>query len=177
MGYILIRGKKREIKNMEPTSILIPEYNIIIKDTVFGEGVVIWSNVNIYGAEIGSKSKIGAFVEIRKGVKIGNKVKIEPLAFLPEGVIVEDCVFVGPNVVFTNDIKPASCDEKGRIIEEYKIVPTLVREGAAIGASSVIVCGVTIGRHAMIGAGSVIVEDVPDNAVVYGEKAKIRSYR
>ena len=174
MGYVLIRGEKKEIPDNTPVDILIPEYNIIVKDTVFGDGVVIWSNVNIYGAEIGAETKIGAFVEIRKGVKIGEKVKIEPLVFIPEGVTIEDCVFLGPNVVFTNDLFPRSCKEDGSLIEDYEIVPTLVKRGAAIGASSVIKCGITIGENALIGLGSVVVDDIPPGTLVYGEKARVR---
>ena len=176
MGYILIRGEEREIPKSKPVDILIPEYNIIIKDTIFGDGVVIWSNVNIYGAEIGAETKIGAFVEIRKGVKIGNKVKIEPFVFIPEGVTIEDCVFLGPNVIFTNDLFPRSCLGDGSLIEEYEIIPTTVKRGAAIGASSVIKCGITIGENALIGLGSVVVNNVPPNTLMFGEKAKVRRH-
>ena len=176
MGYIDIRGKRREIETGEPQDILIPEYNIIIKDTILGDGVTIWSNVNIYGATIGENAKIGAFVEIRKEVCIGKNVKIEPMVFIPEGVTIGDYVFLGPNVVFTNDVFPRSCTESGELITEYKITPTTVKDGASIGAQSVIMCGITIGENALIGLGSTVMKDVPANAVVYGEKAKLRRY-
>lgn len=174
MGFINIRGEKRTIDNRKPQDLIIPDYNIVIKDTVFGQGVTIWSNVNIYGAQIGDNTKIGAFVEIRKGVKIGRNVKVEPFVFIPEGVTIGDCVFLGPNVVFTNDVYPRSCNKEGKLIEEYEITPTEVRNGASIGAQSVIMCGVTIGENALIGLGSTVMNDVPADAVVYGEKAKER---
>lgn len=174
MGKIIIRGKDYEVSNTEPVDIFIPEYNIIIKNTILGRDVLIWSNVNIYGAEIGDETKIGAFVEIRKGVKIGKRVKMEPLVFIPEGVIIEDCVFLGPNVVFTNDLYPRSCEEDGSLIQEYHITETIVRKRAAIGAGSVIRCGVEIGENSIIGAGSVIIDNVPPNSIFYGDKARFR---
>lgn len=174
MSYINIRGKKKKIQTNKPQNILIPEYNIVVKDTVLGEGVTIWSNVNIYGAKIGENTKIGAFVEIRKGVEIGKNVKIEPFVFIPEGVIIGNCVFLGPNVTFTNDVFPRSCNEDGKSIQDYEITPTEVKDGASIGAQSVIKCGITIGENALIGLGSTVVDNVPKEAIVYGEKAKIR---
>jgi acetyltransferase-like isoleucine patch superfamily enzyme len=176
MGKILIRGKDYEIRNDEPVDIFIPEFNIIVKSSILGKDVLIWSNVNIYGAEIGDETKIGAFVEIRKGVKIGKRVKIEPLVFIPEGIIIEDCVFLGPNVVFTNDLYPKSCEEDGSLVQEYKITETIVKKRSALGAGSVIRCGITIGENSIIGAGSVVVDDVPPNSIFYGEKAKFRRY-
>jgi len=172
--FIKIRGKDYEVKENEPVDILIPEYNIIITDTVFEPNVVIWSNVNIYGAYIGANTKIGAFVEIRKGVKIGKNVKIEPFVFIPEGVTIEDCVFLGPNVTFTNDLWPRSCEKDGTLKQDYEIVSTLVKRGASIGAQSVIKCGITIGERAMIGLGSVVTKDVPPDALVYGDYARIK---
>lgn len=175
-GNILIRGKPYEIELGKPVDILIPEYNIIITDTIFETGVSVWSNVNIYGAFIGENTKIGAFVEIRKGVRIGKNVKIEPFVFIPEGVIIGDCVFIGPSVTFTNDLYPVSCTDKGELVTAYEIVETVVKNRASIGAGVTIRCGITIGESALIGVGSVIVEDVPPNAVVYGEKARVRRY-
>ncbi len=172
--YIYIRGEKYNIEAGKSTDIHIPDYNIIVSNTVFGQGVVIWSNVNIYGAYIGENTKIGSFVEIRSGVKIGKNVKIEPFVFIPEGVIIEDCAFIGPNVTFTNDTIPFACNEDGTLKQEYEIVHTYVKKGASIGAQSVIKCGITIGEHALVGLGSVITRDVPQKAVVYGEHAKIR---
>ena len=176
MGYINLRGKRKEIESGTPQDLLIGEYNIVIKDTILEEGVTIWSNVNIYGARIGENTKIGAFVEIRKGVEIGRNVKIEPMVFIPEGVKIGNCVFLGPNVVFTNDVYPRSCNESGELIEEYEITPTIVKDGTSIGAQSVIMCGITIGENALIGLGSTVMKDVPANAIVYGDKAKLRRY-
>ncbi len=176
MGYINLRGEKKEIESGLSQDLFIPEYNIVIKDTILGDGVTIWSNVNIYGAKIGENTKIGAFVEIRKGVEIGKNVKIEPLVFIPEGVKIGNCVFLGPNVVFTNDVYPRSCTERGDLVKEYKITPTIVKDGASIGSQSVIMCGITIGENALIGLGSTLMNDVPANTIVYGEKAKVRRF-
>jgi acetyltransferase-like isoleucine patch superfamily enzyme len=173
---IFIRGKPREIEVGKPVDVLIPEYNIIITDTQFERGVSIWSNVNIYGAYIGENTKIGAFVEIRKGVRIGKNVKIEPFVFIPEGVKIGDCVFIGPSVTFTNDLYPVSCTEEGELVTDYNIVETIVENRASIGAGVTVRCGVKIGKNALIGVGSVVVEDVPPYGVVYGEKARVRRY-
>lgn len=175
MGYVNIRGEKKEIDNERPQDLLIPEYNIVISNTILGEGVTIWSNVNIYGADIGENTKIGAFVEIRKGVKIGKNVKIEPFVFIPEGVQIGNCVFLGPNVIFTNDIYPHACNESGELKEEYEITPTTIEDAVSIGAQSVVKCGIKIGKGALIGLGSTVTKDIPGDVVVYGEKAKIRS--
>ncbi|MEO0293957.1 MAG: acyltransferase [candidate division WOR-3 bacterium] len=174
MGFLNIRGEKREFNTEEAQDLIIPEYNIIVRNSILGNGVTIWSNVNIYGAEIGENTKIGAFVEIRKGVKIGKNVKIEPFVFIPEGVTIGNCVFIGPNVIFTNDVYPYSCDEEGNLIEEYEITPTIVEDSVSIGAQSVIKCGIKIGKGSLIGLGSTVTKDVPEKVVVYGEKAKIR---
>jgi acetyltransferase-like isoleucine patch superfamily enzyme len=174
MGFLNIRGEKKKFDTGKPLNLLIPEYNIVIKNSVLGDGVTIWSNVNIYGAEIGENTRIGAFVEIRKGVKIGRNVKIEPFVFIPEGVRIGDCVFLGPNVIFTNDIYPESCDERGKLKEEYKITPTIVEDSVSIGAQSVIKCGITIGKGALIGLGSTVTDDIPKRVIVYGEKARIK---
>jgi acetyltransferase-like isoleucine patch superfamily enzyme len=174
MGFLNIRGEKREIDTEKPQDLLIPEYNIVISNSVLGEGVTIWSNVNIYGAEIGENTKIGAFVEIRIGVKIGKNVKIEPFVFIPEGVKIGDCVFLGPNVIFTNDIYPHSCNKSGELKEEYEITSTTIEDAVSIGAQSVIKCGIKIGEGALIGLGSTVTRDVPGGVVVYGENAKVR---
>ena len=174
--YIWIRNEKVEIPKDEPVTIMRPEYNIIISNTRLGKEVVIWSNVNIYGASIGEGSKIGAFVEIRKGVKLGKNVKVEPFVFIPEGVKIGDCVFIGPNVTFTNDLYPKACESDGTIVKEYEIVETHIDDFVAIGAGSLIRCGVKIGERALIGMGSIVTFDVPPKAVVHGEKAKIRKF-
>jgi len=170
---IYIRGKIYKCEVNKPIDIHIPEYNILISDTILGEGVSIWSNVNIYGAKIGKEAKIGAFVEIRKDVLIGNKVKIEPCVFIPEGVTIEDEAFIGPSVTFTNDVYPASVHADGTLITDYNFTPTFVRKRASIGAGSTILCGVEIGENALIGVGTTVVKNVPSGAVVYGECGRI----
>lgn len=174
-GIIILRGKEYEIKsNSEIVSLHMPEYNILVMNTILAKNVNLWSNVNIYGAQIDGNVKIGSFVEIRSGVRIERNTKIEPFVFIPEGVIIEECVFIGPNVVFTNDPYPKACDNEGNQIEDYEIVETTVKKGARIGASSVIKCGITIGKNAIIGVGSTVVKDVPESSVIYGSKAEIR---
>lgn len=171
---ILVRGKKYECSAKEPVDIIIPEYNIVITGTILGEGVNIWSNVNIYGARIGNEVKIGAFCEIRKDVVIGDRVKIEPFVFIPEGVTIEDEVFIGPSVTFTNDTYPASVHPDGQLITDYHITPTIIKKRASIGAGSTVLCGVTIAEGAMIGVGTTVVDDVPKDAIVYGTKGELR---
>ncbi|MBI3039347.1 N-acetyltransferase [bacterium] len=174
MGFVFLRNEKTEIANDSKTDLIIPEWNIIIKDSILGTGVSLWSNLNIYGAIIGENTKLSSFIEIRKDVQIGRNCKIEPFVFIPEGVTIKDGVFIGPNVTFTNDIFPKACDDDGKLVSDYRIVPTLVNEFASIGAGCVIRCGVTIGKKALIGAGSVIVKNVKAHELWYGKRAKKR---
>lgn len=154
---------------------------MIADDVVLGPDVVIYqpSLVNLYGCEIGAGTRVGAFVEIRKTVKIGQNVKIQAFVFIPEGVIVEDGVFLGPHVCFTNDLYPKAVHPDGKALEpsDWKVVETLVRRHASIGANATIRCGVTIGEDAMVGAGSVVLKDVPDGAVVAGNPARPIAHR
>ena len=131
--------------------------------------------VNLYGCIIGQGAKIGAFVEIRSGVVIGRNVKVQAFAFIPEGVTIEDGVFVGPHACFTNDLYPMAVNPDGSLKQEadWQIVPTLVRQSASIGANATILCGLTIGRSALIGAGAVVTKDVPDFAVAVGNPARV----
>jgi len=135
----------------------------IAPDVKLGKNVRIFSFTNLYGCEIGDDVKIGTFVEIQKGVKIGNRCKISSHTFICEGVTLEDDVFVGHNVVFTNDRYPRATNENGQLQTEadWKCIPTLVKRGASIGSGVVLLCGVTVGQNAMIGAGSVVTKDVP----------------
>jgi acetyltransferase-like isoleucine patch superfamily enzyme len=146
-------------------------------DVVLGRDVAIFQPdlVNLYGCEIGDETKIGAFVEIRKGVKIGARCKIQAFAFIPEGVTVEDGVFIGPHVCFTNDRYPAAVNTDGSLKrpEDWKTETTLVRAGASIGANATILCGITIGRHALVAAGAVVIRDVEDYMVVAGNPARV----
>ncbi len=130
--------------------------------------------VNLYGCDIGDDSKIGAFVEIQKGVKVGRFCKVSSHSFLCEGVTLEDKVFIGHGVLFTNDLYPRSASgDKLQTEADWKVIPTQVKEGASLGSGSVILCGVTIGKEAMVGAGAVVTKNVPDYAVVAGVPAKV----
>jgi UDP-2-acetamido-3-amino-2,3-dideoxy-glucuronate N-acetyltransferase len=147
----------------------------IAPDVRVGRDVKIFAFVNLYGCTIGDNSRIGTFVEIQKNAVIGRNVKISSHTFICEGVQIEDDVFVGHNVSFINDKYPRSANADGSLQTEtdWKVVPTLVKKGASIGTSATILCGVTIGEKAIVGAGSVVTKDVPDNAVVAGNPARL----
>jgi UDP-2-acetamido-3-amino-2,3-dideoxy-glucuronate N-acetyltransferase len=130
--------------------------------------------VNLYGCEIGDGTKIGAFVEIQKNASIGRLCKISSHTFVCEGVSIEDDVFVGHGVMFINDRYPRATAAGGLQTEaDWKVVPTRVRTGASIGSGAVIMCGVTVGARALVGAGAVVTHDVPDDAVVAGVPARL----
>ena len=149
-------------------------YQRISPDVKIGKDVKIFAFVNLYGCEIGDNSKIGTFVEIQKNARIGRHCKISSHTFICEGVTIEDDVFVGHNVSFINDKFPRSTNPGGQLQTEadWAVVPTLVKKGASIGTSATILCGVTIGENAVVGAGSVVTRDVPANAVVAGVPAR-----
>jgi acetyltransferase-like isoleucine patch superfamily enzyme len=151
------------------------KYCIISEDVKLGKDVRIFSFVNLYGCEIDDRTKIGAFVEIQKGVKIGKDCKISSHTFICEGVTVEDQVFIGHNVTFINDKYPRSINPDGSLQtdDDWVCVPTLVKKGVSIGSSATILCGVTIGQNVIVGAGSVVTKDVPDNVIIAGVPAKI----
>jgi UDP-2-acetamido-3-amino-2,3-dideoxy-glucuronate N-acetyltransferase len=150
---------------------------LIAPDVSLGDGVVIIhpDQVNLYGCSIGNGCKIASFVEIQRGVVLGNNVKVEAFAFIPGGVTVEDGAFIGPHSCFTNDLYPRAVDEAGRLLgqDDWSTVSTLVRKGASIGANSTILCGVTIGSGALVGAGSVVTRDVPAHTLVVGNPARV----
>jgi UDP-2-acetamido-3-amino-2,3-dideoxy-glucuronate N-acetyltransferase len=131
--------------------------------------------VNLYGCTIGAETQIGPFVEIQKGSLIGKRCKISSHTFICEGVTLEDEVFIGHGVMFTNGIMPRATTEDGRLQRDgdWECIPTLVRRGAAIGSNATLVCGVTIGEGAMVGAGAVVTRDVPDHAIVAGNPARV----
>ena len=149
----------------------------IAPDVKLGKGVIINDFVNLYGCEIGDKSKIGTFVEIQKGAKIGKNCKIQSHTFICEGVTIEDNVFIGHNVTFINDMYPRATNKEGNLATEadWVCIPTLVKRGATIGSSATLLCGITIGENAIVGAGSVVTKDVPPNTIVAGNPAKILS--
>jgi acetyltransferase-like isoleucine patch superfamily enzyme len=147
----------------------------IAADVKLGRNVRIYGFTNLYGCEIGDEVKIGTFVEIQKGVKIGNRCKISSHTFICEGVTLEEGVFIGHNVVFTNDRHPRATNEAGQMQSEadWVCAPTVVKRGASIGSGAVLLCGITIGENAMVGAGSVVTKDVPPDSTVAGNPARI----
>lgn len=147
---------------------------IRLNDVKLGREVKFYSFVNAYGCEIGDETRIGAFVEIQKGVKIGKRCKISSHSFLCEGVTIEDNVFVGHGVMFTNDKFPRAANPDGspQSGADWTVVPTTVKRGASIGSNATILAGVTLGENAMIGAGAVVTRDVADGVTVAGVPAK-----
>ena len=150
------------------------KFNSIADDVKLGKDVKIYNFVNLYGCEIGDNSKVGTFVEIQKGARIGKHCKISSHTFICEGVTIEDDVFVGHNVTFINDMYPRATAEDGQLQTEadWVCVPTRIKRGASIGSSATILCGVTIGENAIVGAGSVVTKDVAPNAIVAGNPAR-----
>jgi len=132
--------------------------------------------INLYGCEVGDHTKLGAFVEIQKNAKIGKNCKISSHSFVCEGVTIEDNVFVGHGVTFINDAYPRATNSEGELQSErdWKVEPTLVKKGASIGSGATILSNLVIGENALVGAGSVVTHDVPDNAIVAGNPAKLR---
>jgi len=151
------------------------ENSIRLNDVKLGRDVKIYSFVNAYGCEIGDETRIGAFVEIQKGVKIGARCKISSHSFLCEGVTIEDNVFVGHGVMFTNDKHPRATNPDGSPQSEadWSVIPITIRRGASIGSNATILAGVTVGENAMVGAGAVVTRDVPNGATVAGVPAKL----
>lgn len=157
---------------MNPT----PQANQQIAPSVkLGKDVRIFGFTNLYGCEIDDGSKIGTFVEIQKGAKIGKRCKISSHSFICEGVTIEDEVFIGHGVMFTNDLRPRAANEDGSLQTDadWKCIPTLVKRGASIGSNVTLLCGITIGERAIVGAGSVVTKDVPAGATVVGNPARV----
>ncbi len=144
---------------------------IVEEGAEIGEGTRIWHFAHVRtGAKIGRNCNIGKGVYIDVGVEIGDRVKIQNFVYVYRGVKVEDDVFLGPHATLTNDLYPRSFNE------DWEVVPTLIKRGASIGANATIVCGVTIGEYAMVGAGAVVTKDVPPHALVYGNPARVRGF-
>ena len=146
-----------------------------LNNVSLGKGTKIFNFVNAYGCTIDDNSKIGAFVEIQKGAFIGKNCKISSHTFICEGVHIEDNVFVGHGVMFTNDLFPKATNTDGspQTETDWKVIKTVVKKGASIGSNATILCGITIGENALVGAGSVVTKDVLPNTVVAGVPAKI----
>jgi UDP-2-acetamido-3-amino-2,3-dideoxy-glucuronate N-acetyltransferase len=146
-----------------------------LNNVSLGRNTRIFNFVNAYGCSIDDNSKIGAFVEIQKGAFIGKNCKISSHSFICEGVQIEDNVFVGHGVMFTNDLFPKATNADGspQTEADWRVIETRVKKGASIGSNATILCGITIGENALIGAGSVVTKDVPPNTVVAGVQAKI----
>lgn len=153
----------------------VQAHQLIAPDVKLGKGARVFGFVNLYGCEIGDESKIGTFVEIQKGAKIGKRCKISSHTFICEGVTIEDEVFVGHGVMFTNDLYPRATTENGGLQTEadWQCIPTLVKRGASIGSGATLLCGITVGERAIIGAGSMVTKDVPPGAIVAGNPARV----
>jgi acetyltransferase-like isoleucine patch superfamily enzyme len=154
---------------------MVAEFVRIAPDVKLGKDVRIYAFVNLYGCEVGDESRIGTFVEIQKGASIGKRVKVSSHTFICEGVTIEDECFIGHGVMFINDKYPRATTEDGASQTEadWACTPTLVKRRASIGSNATILCGVTIGEGAMVGAGSVVTHDVPPGATVAGVPARL----
>ena len=154
------------------------EFNCIAGDVKLGENVRLSKFINLYGCEIGDETKIGAFVEVQKNAKIGRRCKISSHTFICEGVTIEDNVFIGHGVMFINDSYPRATAASGDLQteEDWKVEPTVVKAGASIGTGATILANISIGENAMVGAGSVVTKDVPANAIIAGNPAKVMRY-
>ena len=150
-------------------------YVSIAPDVKLGRDVKIYNFVNLYGCEIGDETKIGTFVEIQKGARIGRRCKISSHTFICEGVTIEDEVFIGHSVVFINDPDPYATNDDGSLQtdEDWTCIPTRVKFRASIGSNATIMCGVTIGEGALVGAGAVVTRDVPPWTIVAGSPARV----
>ena len=150
----------------------------VAPDVKLGRDVRLYAYVNLYGCEIGDETKLGTFVEVQKGARIGKRVKVSSHTFICEGVTIEDEVFVGHGVMFINDKYPRATAMDGALQteEDWECLATVVKKGASIGTNATIMGGITIGERAMVGAGSVVTRDVPDKAVVAGVPARVLRY-
>jgi len=156
----------------------VNEWNSIADDVRLGNNVRLSKFINLYGCEIGDETKIGAFVEVQKNVKIGARCKISSHTFICEGVVIEDNVFIGHGVMFINDSYPRAGNADGSLQTEadWKVEKTVISKGASIGSGATILSNLTIGEGALVGAGSVVTRDVPPYAIVAGNPAKVLRY-
>ena len=154
---------------------MLGQFCLIAPDVKLGRDVIIYNFVNLYGCEIGDGTKIGSYVEIQKGARVGSRCKISSHTFICEGVRVEDEVFIGHGVIFINDKYPRATTADGPLqsAADWRVVPTIVKRGASIGSGATIICGVTIGERAIVGAGAVVTKDVADGTTVAGNPAQV----
>lgn len=154
------------------------EFCSIAPNVKLGSGVKLSQFINLYGCEIGDNTKIGAFVEIQKNATVGKNCKISSHSFICEGVTIEDEVFIGHSVTFINDSYPRATSANGNLQTEkdWKVERTLVKKGASIGSGTTVLSNVVIGENAIVGAGSVVTKDVPANAIVAGNPARVKRY-
>jgi acetyltransferase-like isoleucine patch superfamily enzyme len=152
----------------------VDQFVCIAPTVKLGKDVRLSKFINLYGCEIGDETKIGAFVEIQKNASVGKRCKISSHTFICEGVEIQDNVFIGHSVTFINDSYPRSTTPEGELQTDtdWKVEKTVIRRGASIGSGSTILCNVSIGENAIVGAGSVVTKDVPANAIVAGNPAK-----
>ena len=153
-------------------------FNCIADDVKLGENVRLSKFINLYGCEVGDETKIGAFVEVQKNARIGKRCKISSHTFICEGVTIEDDVFIGHGVMFTNDSYPRATNLDGTLQTEadWKVEKTVVKRGASIGTGATILPNTSIGENSIVGAGSVVTKDVPANAVIAGNPARVLRY-
>ena len=147
----------------------------IAQDVVLGKDVVLNDFINLYGCKIGDGTRIGPFVEVQKNAIIGKRCKIQSHTFICEGVTIENEVFISHGVMFINDKFPRAANDSGDLQteEDWKVIPTLVKRGASIGSNVTLMCGITVGSYSIVGAGSVVINDVPDNVIVAGNPARV----
>lgn len=153
-------------------------YNCISNDVKLGRDVRLSKFINLYGCEIGDETKIGAFVEIQKNAKVGKCCKISSHTFICEGVVIEDNVFIGHGVMFINDRYPRATTAEGHLQTkaDWKVEGTVIKRGASVGSNTTILSNTSIGENAIVGAGSVVTKDVPSNAIVAGNPARVLRY-
>lgn len=153
-------------------------FNAIAEDVKLGADVRLSKFINLYGCEIGDETKIGTFVEIQKNASVGKRCKISSHTFICEGVVIEDNVFIGHGVTFTNDTYPRATRNDGNLQTEadWKPERTVIRKGASVGSGATILSNISVGENAIVGAGSVVTKDVPPNAIVAGNPARVLRY-